>query len=151
MTGPSCSCTGAEGKVGRSMRWTPAVLVALALLLASCAAPIVAPSPTASATPGPTVAGLVLPSGCKYVGTATVQIDSTSWAFDCGAAANADARGIIRPALIQSGWTFCGGAGGRDVYARGTMSMYVENPGSAPGALPNLMLTNQRVGNCPSS
>ncbi len=74
---------------------------------------------------------------------------STSWAFDCGATANADARALIRPALIQAGWTFCGGAGGRDVYVMGAMTMYVDNLGSAPGALPGLMQTSQRVGNCP--
>ncbi len=144
------------------MRRSPVGLILVALLLASCTAPIATPSPTtatqaaatatpapATATPGPTVAGLVFPPGCRYVGAGVVEAASTSWAFDCGAAANAGASGIIRPALIQAGWVFCGGAGGSDFYTKATMTMQVTNPGSAPGALPGLMLLNQRVGNCP--
>lgn len=130
------------------MKMPVGALILVGLLSAACATTPTPTPTTASATPGPTPVGLVLPPSCKYVGAAAAEATSTSWAFDCGAAANADARRIIRPALVQAGWTFCGGAAGRDVYAKDAMTMYVENPGNAPGSPPSLMQTSQRVA-CP--
>jgi len=126
------------------MKFSSLLLVVGVSLVACTAGSVEAPT----ASPAPTPVGVVLPQGCKYVGSPVVQADSTTWAFDCGSA-NADARATIKAALIQAGWVFCGGAGGRDVYTNGNMTIYADNPGSAAGALPHLMQANQRVGNCP--
>ncbi len=121
------------------------VLTALLVaVLAACSTP----ASTATGSPSATASGLALPANCKIVTGPIVQPDSTVWSFDCGSA-NADAKATVRPTLVGQGWTFCGGALGRDVYTKGNQTLYVEAPGSAPGALPNIVITNTRVGNCP--
>ncbi len=111
----------------------------------------ITPSPVqGSAAPTPTGAtsALALPANCRVVTGPTVQSGSTGWSFDCGSA-NPDAKATVKPTLVQQGWVSCGGAGGRDVYTKGNQTLYVEAPGSAPGALPNILIENTRVGNCP--
>jgi len=91
-----------------------------------------------TSTPAPTPVGFALPSNCTYVGAPAVQSDGTTWAFDCGAAANANGRAALRPALESQGWTLCGSAGGHDFFVKSAYAIQLENPGDAPGALPHL-------------
>jgi hypothetical protein len=123
----------------------PILAVLLAAGLAACST---TPASTATGSPSAGPSGLTLPASCRFVNGPVVQSDSTTWSFDCGSA-NADAKAMVKATLAQQGWAFCGGAGGRDVYTKGSQTLYVEAPGSAPGAPPNIMITNTRVGNCP--
>jgi hypothetical protein len=50
----------------------------------------------------------VLAPGCGYVGSPITGTDQTAWKFDCGDAANHDARGALAYSLAQQGWTSCG-------------------------------------------
>ena len=140
------------------MKHTAILLLLAAALALSCTAAVPTPTPTQTgvssspvptaattsaattptSTPAPTPVGFALPSNCQYVGAPIVQSDGTTWAFDCGAAANPNARATLRPSLESQGWTLCGSAGGHDFYVKSASAIQLENPGDAPGALPHL-------------
>jgi len=141
------------------MKYTSILLLLAAALALSCTAAVPTPTPTQTgvssspvptaattsaattqptSTPAPTPVGFALPSNCQYVGAPVVQSDGTTWAFDCGTAANANGRATLRPALESQGWTLCGSAGGHDFFVKSGSAIQLENPGDAPGALPHL-------------
>ena len=92
--------------------------------------------PATAARPAPT--GFVLPQACAFVAAPVVGTDYTTWAVDCGAQANHDARGTLGPSLTQQGWIGCAiGLGTMQVKKNGVM-LGVQESTLAPGEYPGL-------------
>ena len=74
------------------------------------------------------------------MGSPVVGTDYSQWKFDCGSAANHDARGTLGPAFAAQGWTGCGVGLGSATWMKGDMRLTVtEGSGAAaPAGLPTL-------------
>ncbi|MDQ6721122.1 MAG: hypothetical protein M3003_10075 [Candidatus Dormibacteraeota bacterium] len=102
--------------------------------------------PATAARPAPT--GFVLPQTCAFVEPPVVGTDFTTWAVDCGAQANHDARGTLGPALTQQGWSGCAiGLGTMQVKKNGVMLSLQEST-LAPGEYPGLTQFARLISPC---
>ena len=102
--------------------------------------------PATAARPAPT--GFVLPQTCAFVAAPVVGTDYTTWAVDCGAQANHDARGTLGPPLTQQGWTGCAiGLGSMQVKKNGVM-LGVQESTLAPGEYPSLTQYARLISPC---
>lgn len=100
----------------------------------------ITPVPTPTQTPTPTAVGFTLPSGCSYVGPPVVGTGGSQWQFDCGSAANNNARGTLAPAFAAQSWISCGGGLGSGTWMKGDLRLIVTegSGGPAPAGLPTL-------------
>ena len=100
----------------------------------------ITPVPTPTQTPSPTAVGFTLPSGCSYVGSPVVGTGGSQWQFDCGSAANNNARGTLAPAFAAQAWTSCGVGLGSGTWMKGNLRLIVSegSGGPAPAGLPTL-------------
>ena len=102
--------------------------------------------PATATRPAPT--GFVLPQACAFVAAPVVGTDYTTWAVDCGAQANHDARGTLGPSLTQQGWTGCAiGLGTMQVKKNGVM-LGVQESTLAPGEYPGLTQFARLISPC---
>ena len=102
--------------------------------------------PATAARPAPT--GFVLPQACAFVAAPVVGTDYTTWAVDCGAQANHDARGTLGPSLIQQGWTGCAiGLGSMQVKKNGVM-LGVQESTLAAGEYPGITQFARLISPC---
>ena len=100
------------------------------------AIPTLTPADTLSApipSPNAQFVWFVLPAGCSLVGAPIVGSDYSQWQFDCGTAANRDARGTLAPALTQQGWTSCGVGLGSGTWKKGDLRLIVTEGSGVPG------------------
>lgn len=102
--------------------------------------------PATATQPAPT--GFVLPQACAFVAAPVVGTDYTTWAVDCGAQANHDARGTLGPPLTQQGWTGCAiGLGSMQVKKNDVM-LGVQESTLAPGEYPGLTQFARLISPC---
>ena len=102
----------------------------------SRAIPTLTPADTLSApipSPNAQFVWFVLPAGCSLVGAPIVGSDYSRWQFDCGTAANRDARGTLAPALTQQAWTSCGVGLGNATWMKAEMRLIVSEGSGVPG------------------
>ena len=100
---------------------------------------VIVPSvPTPSSAGAPI--GFALPAGCSFVGSPVVGSGGTQWQFDCGSAANRDARGTLAPAFTQQGWSSCGAVTATATWMKGDLRLLVAEGagGSGSNAFPTL-------------
>jgi hypothetical protein len=107
------------------------------------------PSPTSTPTPVPTPADFALPSNCSYVGSPSVSTDFSRWHFDCGTAANRDARGTLSPAFTAQGWTLCGVATANAAWSKGGVALTVSESSGSPGDYPTISQSSRAAAGCP--
>lgn len=91
----------------------------------------------------------VLPPGCAYVGTGTVDTaisTLTTWEVNCGAAPDFDAIVKLSPAFAQQGWTLCTPPMGKGLWAKGSVQTIVSQ--SAVG-YPTLSQLPRQTQDCP--
>src|ERR1700694_722100 len=112
------------------------------------ASPAVTASPSPTQTPSPTAVGFTLPAGCSYAGAPVVGTGGSQWKFDCGSAANDNARGALAPALAAQAWTSCGVGLGSGTWMKGDLRLIGAegSGGPAPAGLPVLTQPTRGVG-----
>jgi hypothetical protein len=139
------------------------LLVAALLVVSACGTPATSSAATATPIPGsasprasawpvasaPLPTDFVLPRGCAYVGTGTVDITIstlTTWEVNCGAAPDFDAIEKLSPAFAQQGWTLCRPPMGKGFWAKGAVQTIVTQ--SAVG-YPTLSQLPRQAQDCP--
>jgi hypothetical protein len=92
--------------------------------------------PATAAQPSPPA--FVLPQACAFVAPPLVDPDSIVWRYDCGAEATRDARGALRTAFGQQGWTSCGPALATERWTKFGVALSVAESSLVPGDYPKL-------------
>ncbi len=112
----------------------------LTLVVVACGSPAASPVLSPTQTPSATAVGFALPVGCSYAGAPVVGTGGSQWKFDCGSAANNNARGTLAPAFAAQAWTSCGVGLGSGTWMKSDLRLIVSegSGGPAPAGLPTL-------------